>query len=140
MARTQGAYSTAARGPALQRVWQVMRVLKTFTRKQVIATAEAGETAVQKYIRALADAGYLQLQAARVNGSPGSHDVWRLVRDSGPVAPIRRKDGNGVFDPNTQSVWNRSGQAVCTDRNDPDAVAKALLAKYRDQQREGECA
>ena len=144
MARVRGAYSTASQGPALGRVWQCMRVMRRFTRGQLMTTAEAGETAVQKYVRALADAGYLRLVAPRVNGRPGSQDEWQLVRDSGPQPPIRRKDGNGVFDPNTHVAWDRRGHAVCADATDVAGVERALTAAWREAERataaEGEAA
>ena len=112
MARTPQAYSTASQAPALQRVWTSMRVMRRFTTGDLITTAEAGETAVQKYVKALHQAGYLRLQTARVSGRPGSRDIWALVRDTGPLAPIRRRDGSGVYDANTQAVWNLQGVLV----------------------------
>lgn len=112
MARTEAAYSTASQAPALQRVWQSMRIMRRFTSADLMTTSEAGETAVQKYVRALAAAGYLRLVQARVSGRPGSRDVWLLLRDSGPLAPIRRRDGTGVFDSNTHQVWNLKGELV----------------------------
>lgn len=112
MARTEAAYSTASQAPALQRVWQSMRIHRRFTAPDLMTTAEAGETAVHKYLKALHAAGYLRLAQPRVSGRPGSFDLWALVRDSGPLAPIRRRDGSGVFDPNTQQVWSLQGQLV----------------------------
>lgn len=135
MARTAQAYSTSSQAPMLQRVWQSMRVMRRFTSAELIATAEAGETAVQKFIKAMHLTGYLRLQVPRVSGRAGSRDVWVLVRDSGPIVPIRRYDGTGVFDPNTGVFWGMSGLPMA-DVKDHDAVARALLAKYQDQQGE----
>lgn len=104
MGRTVGAYSTRHQAPRLQQVWQSMRVLRRFTTADLLTTAACGQSQVHKYCRALARTGYLRLHLARVSGRPGSRDVWLLVRDSGPEAPIRRQDGSGVYDPNTRAV------------------------------------
>ena len=89
----------------LARVWQSMRVMRRFTTANLQATAEAGESAVRKYLMALRQAGYVRLVQARSSGHAGSRDVWALVRDSGPAAPIRRADGSGVYDPNTGALY-----------------------------------
>lgn len=112
MARTPAAYSTASQAPMLQRVWQSMRILRRFDTGQLQATAEAGETAVAKYVKALRQAGYLRVEVARVSGRPGSRDQLALVRNSGPLAPIRRRDSTGVFDPNTRCVWGLDGKLL----------------------------
>ncbi len=127
MARTPQSYSLASQAPMLQRVWQSMRVMRRFTTADLEATAEAGETGVQKFVKALHGAGYLKLLQARVSGRPGSRDLWALGRDSGPLAPIRRADGTGVFDPNTQLTYSPTGQVV-RDAN-PPAVAKLTQAQ-----------
>lgn len=112
MPRTVQAYSTTSTAPALQRVWQSMRIMRRFTIGDLMTTSEAGKTAVEKYVAALRKAGYLRLVHNRVNGRAGSRDVFALARDTGPLAPIRRKDNTGVFDPNTDLVWNLQGEIV----------------------------
>ncbi len=104
MARPVGTYNTATQAPMLQRVWQSMRVMRRFSTANLQATAEAGESAVRKYLMALRRAGFVILVQERVSGRPGSRDVWALVRDSGPAAPIRRHDGSGVYCPNTDKL------------------------------------
>lgn len=132
MARTVGAYSSVTQAPRLQQVWQSMRIMRArFTTADLVSTGSASESAVHKYCRALSRAGFLRLVQARVSGRPGSRDVWALVRDTGPKAPIRREDGTGVFDPNTGVAWGTQGLPVA-NRNDLNAVAKALLAKLAD--------
>ena len=133
MARTAGAYSTQPQGPALGRIWQSMRILRTrFTVADLITTAETGESATGKYVRALARAGYLRLVADRISGRSASRNVWALVRGhDSPLAPIVRKDGSGVYDPNTRVVWGLDGLPRAK-ASDTDAVARALLAKLGD--------
>jgi hypothetical protein len=95
MARTRGSYSTVSQAPGLQTIWQAMRVMRRFTTADLLMTTDMGESAVLKYCRGLAQAGYLRLAQPRVSGRAGSRDVWQLVRDTGPLAPIRRWDGSG---------------------------------------------
>ena len=139
MARTVAAYSTAHTAPRQQPVWQAMRIQRRFTTRDLLTTADCGESQVHKYCRALAQAGFLRLHQARVSGRPGSRDVWLLVRDSGPTAPIRRHDGSGVFDPNTGVAWGMDGLPIAKP-TDHDAVARGLLAKLADQQRDDRAA
>jgi len=140
MARTEAAYSTTSQAPALQRVWQSMRIMRRFTSADLMTTSEAGETAVHKYVAALAAAGYLRLAVARVSGRPGSRDVWLLVRDSGPLAPIRRRDRTGVFDTNTQQVWSLQGQLVqCAPPPPPPRLAQAGREALRQLATLGHC-
>ncbi len=134
MARTVAAYSTTHQAPRLHQVWQSMRIMRTrFTTADLVSTTTASESAVHKYCRALARAGFLRLVQARVSGRPASRDVWALVRDTGPAAPIRRQDGTGVYDPNTGAAWGVQGLPIA-NKHDFDAVAKGLLAKLKDQQ------
>jgi hypothetical protein len=112
MARKEASYSIASAAPMLDRVWTSMRIMRRFDSGELRATAEAGETAVAKFVKALAAAGYLRLIEPRVSGRPGSRDRWMLLRDTGPLAPIRRRDDSGVYDPNTKRVWNLKGELV----------------------------
>ncbi len=111
MARTFGSYNVATQAPGLQQVWQAMRIMRGgFTTATLLTTADTGESAVHKYTRALARAGYLRLVKPRMSGHTGSRDLWALVRDTGPLAPIRRHDGSGVYDPNTGLAWGLDGK------------------------------
>lgn len=113
MARKRGATSSASTAPMLDRVWQSMRILRRFDTADLVATAEAGRSGVEKYVRALGAAGFLRLIEARVNGRPGSRDQWALVRDTGPLAPIvRREKSRTVYDANTRATWGDRGQVV----------------------------
>lgn len=119
MPRTKGAYSLRSQAPGLQRVWQSMRILRRFTVPDLVATAELGESASGKYVRALARAGFVRLVQALQSGKAGSRNVWQLVRGAdSPIAPIVRKDGSGVFDPNTGVAWGLNGVA----RPQPEAA------------------
>lgn len=107
MARLPGAYSTTSDAVMTRRVWQAMRMLRTFSVADLEVTAEAGKSVAERYVRALSAAGFLRLVRPRVSGRAGSRNVWQLVRDTGPLPPIRRKDRSGVFDQNTQEAYPR---------------------------------
>ena len=92
-------------GNARQRLWNAMRIYKLFTIAELAPVADASPANVQKYLRALAQAGYLRLERAKRNGAVSGHAVWRLVRNSGPRCPIARSDGSGVYDPNTDQLY-----------------------------------
>lgn len=93
------------------RMWKSMRMLREFTPPDVEATAEASKANVRKYIKGLATHGYLQLQRA-ATGQPGGHAIWRLVKNTGPVAPRLSKDG--LYDANVAEPLPRSGDRPLT--------------------------
>lgn len=113
MPRTPGATSQTHRVVcARQRLWNSICVLKRFTSAQIEATAEVSPANLQKYLQALARAGYLVLVRPKQNGKSLGHAVWRLARDSGPRAPIVRTDGSGVYDPNHDTLYPYRDEAA----------------------------
>jgi uncharacterized membrane protein YebE (DUF533 family) len=71
-------------------MWNSMRQLRTFSQQDLQATAEVGPSRTSRYLQALIRAGYVQrLQPAR-GVVPAS---YRLVRNTGPVAPRLARDG-----------------------------------------------
>jgi len=115
------------------RMWRTMFSISTMASSTRMPTTSASESAVDKYCRALGRTGFLLLVQPVVSGRPGSRNVWALVRDTGPAAPIRREDGTGVFDPTTGVAWGTEGLPLAK-KNDHDAVARGLLAKFQDQE------
>lgn len=104
--RTPGAYSKQRPAQeSRQRAWNSMRVLRVFSTIQIVATAEISAINLRKYLPGLARAGYVQLAQAKQNGKVQGHAIWRLVRNTGPRAPIVRTDGTGVYDPNQDEVY-----------------------------------
>lgn len=133
MARPLDTPNKRTTAPGITRMWQSMRILRRFTIGDLLTTAHVGESAAMKYVRALGQAGFLRLAVPRRSGHTGSRDVWLLVRGQlSPLAPIRRHNGSGVYDPNTQVLWNLQGLPVAS-ADDHDAAARGLLAKLRDQ-------
>lgn len=80
------------------KIWNSMRILRTFTRPDLVATAEASPDNVKKYVSGLREAGYLALAGQHQSGQAGSYQQFRLVRNTGPVAP--RLSAAGLYDAN----------------------------------------
>jgi len=107
--RTAKAYCVERHEPEHEgrtKSWQSMRILREFSLADLQVTAEVTYDSAKKYVRLLERAGYL-LRVVRHSGQPGSYARWRLVRDSGPVAPILRGGlrPDRVYDPNLQEVF-----------------------------------
>jgi hypothetical protein len=103
---------TGARRPVAdtlrQRAWTAMRISPRFTVASLTVLARQAkdkypEDELRRYLRALLRAGYVALLPARA-GEPGAGAAapkqWRLLRDTGPSAPVLRKRGKLMFDPN----------------------------------------
>ncbi|MBA4381798.1 MAG: hypothetical protein C0406_04460 [Sideroxydans sp.] len=94
------------------RVWRAIRIRRKFTVPEII-TLVVDENArgditsnVQKYVRALAKAGYLIEMAKREQSTAitsNGYKRWWLsdAKDTGPLAPVLRTSKSTVFDPNT---------------------------------------
>lgn len=87
-------------GKARQKMWQAMRVQRSFTVADIVATAEVSYTNARKYVRALARGGYIACESPRRSGRTGGHARWRLAIDRGPAAP--RIGHEGIVDPNLE--------------------------------------
>ena len=93
------------------RIWRAIRIRRKFTVPEIIslvADESRGDMTnnVQKYVRALAKAGYLIELPRREAGTAltsNGHKRWWLTddKDTGPEAPIWRLERSTVFDPNT---------------------------------------
>lgn len=94
------------------RIWRAIRIRRKFTVPEIITlvvddSARGDVTSnVQKYVRALAKAGYLIEMAKREQGgatTSNGYKRWWLTdaKDTGPLAPVYRARQSSVFDPNT---------------------------------------
>jgi predicted transcriptional regulator len=92
-------------------IWRAIRLRRKFSVPEIIALV-ADETNgdmtsnVQKYVRALANAGYLIELPKREAGTSltsNGYKRWWLQddKDTGPEAPVWRAGRGTVFDPNT---------------------------------------
>lgn len=101
-----------------QRAWWVMRKRKSFTLAELLSTQANGTERdaagnLRKYLKALTDAGIVQVEAERKPGvaltSNGFHR-YQLIIDKGRKAPVWRAKTNTVFDPNTKIVYAMGGE------------------------------
>lgn len=91
--------------------WHAIRIKKecAFTLNDIISLIARGNEKdinanIGKYIATLESAGYLMKMSKRIRGTaPTSNGFvrWRLVKDTGPEAPIWRTSRGTIFDPNT---------------------------------------
>lgn len=84
--------------------WRSMRILREFTVDQLVATAGIGKANAYKYVRQLELAGYLGRMREPIRYEVGGSIVYRLLRNTGPEAPIAWLKG-GCFDPNTRQAY-----------------------------------
>ncbi len=117
---------------ASQRMWRSMRVLVQFTRGDIEATSEASRVHVGAYISKLTKAGYVVLVQKAHSRKAGDHDVLRLVKNTGPVAPRFGKDG--IYDANIAEPLARlNDRPLC--RNAPALlqILRLLVDRMRTQ-------
>lgn len=82
------------------RIWTTMRVMRRFTQLDLVAPSSAARRTVKDYVLRLCRAEYL----TRTELPHNQPHIYRLVRDTGPYAPVLRRDGT-VFDPNIERVF-----------------------------------
>ncbi len=98
------------------RAWWVMRETPRFTLPGLLAIVANGsesdaESNLGKYILALARAGILALAGRDKPANPTDNGVkrYRLIKNTGPKAPVWRASVGEVFDPNTGEVVQIKG-------------------------------
>lgn len=96
-------------GVMRDKIWKAMRLERTFTAAEIEALAEATRDNVRSYIGPLATAGYLVcVREARCVAGDSYPKTWRLVKNTGPIAPRITLDG--LYDGNLQPI-NVSGRS-----------------------------
>lgn len=92
----------------LERAWRAMRVRGQFTVPELVADAirfeAAPESSLTRYLGRLCRAGYvIEMPYRRPGTRPGSNGfkVFRLLRNTGPRAPVYSGAANMLRDPNT---------------------------------------
>jgi hypothetical protein len=91
-----------------QRVWNAMRMSGTFTVGDLVVAAARDELDAENntswYLRRLAAAGYVIELPIRQKGTrltSSGFKRWRLIHDTGPIAPAYRRKLDAVHDYNT---------------------------------------
>jgi hypothetical protein len=111
-----------------QRVWRAIVIRRKFTVPEittlVVDGTERGDPTsnVQKYVRALARAGYLtelkKREACASPTSPGFKRWWlQDGKHTGPLAPVVRNNLTAVYDPNTDLTHDISPGDRCGVRS-----------------------
>ncbi|MES1936712.1 hypothetical protein [Salinisphaera hydrothermalis] len=86
------------------RIWQAIRVMRSYTVRDLVATAECRVEPVRHLVRDLVDAGYARVTQPAHRPS-GRHARYQLLRDTGPLPLVRHKSG-ALTDPNTHEEIN----------------------------------
>jgi len=88
-----------------QKMWNSMKMHRTFTRVDLQMTAEVTDSHAKDYLNALHKAGYVRFVVKVKAGqkSKGCLSRYTLLRDTGHQAPIVRKAG--VWDQNEQKFY-----------------------------------
>ncbi|MDX5595296.1 helix-turn-helix domain-containing protein [Pseudovibrio sp. SPO723] len=95
-----------------QRAWNIMRMGDAFTVPDLMMVVQTGgeKTAannLHRYIRALTKHGYLLEMPRRMAGTKvtsNGYKRWKLLNDTGPIAPVLRPGSNVMFDHNLGEV------------------------------------
>jgi hypothetical protein len=86
----KGMTAAAPRSLALRnKIWRSMRILRRFTIPDLCRTAGAKRTNVRKFVKRLEVHGYVAQLGGYVSGRAGVFRGLRLVKDVGPVYPMR---------------------------------------------------
>jgi len=101
-----------------QRAWQAMRMSGAFTIGDIAIAAASSkdyspERNLQKYFRALRAAGYLIELPIRARGTAltsNGFKRFRLMKDTGPIAPVFRQAQKSIFDHN---LGDRGEEVPC---------------------------
>lgn len=100
------------------RAWRSLRIRKKASVPELVGLLlDAGadptdqvraQSNLQKYLRALTRAGYLQEMRREAPTSPTSNGAKRylLVRDTGPLPPAAKLKQHTVYDPNEQKTYD----------------------------------
>lgn len=72
------------------RLWKAVRILRRFTRTDLVVTTGEATENVWSFIRRYRDAGYLRVTAGG-NRRAGQEATWALVKDPGPKRPPYKK-------------------------------------------------
>jgi len=96
-----------------QKMWNSMKISRSFTADDLTLTAGISRKSADEYIRKLLDAGYLSA-VRRVDTRKSNQEIkglassYRLIRDTGRMAPMVRKEG--CWDQNQKQLYPFNNQ------------------------------
>ncbi len=121
------------------RMWQSMRIMRGFTASDLAATAFVNTSAAYRYILQLEEMDYVE----RVPEPNGARVVkyraaWKLIRDTGPYAPIPGADPNldraitHITIPRTEYERALKCVRACAGMEDPERAVSDLKRRAGD--------
>ncbi len=95
------------------KIWQAVRIVEgEFDSLMIERLTETNLHNVQRYLRILADAGYLRRLRKQANSSgKGAHWIYRLIKRTGILPPIQ-KSIKYLYDPNNDEYWIEDPEEV----------------------------
>lgn len=91
-----------------QLVWNSLRINRAVVVSSVVAVTQCTRKSVEGYLRVLEKSGYLickRVDTRLPNKEIECHEsVWKLIRETGPKAPIYRR-GRGCWDQNVNTFF-----------------------------------
>ena len=104
------------------KVWLAMRQLVRFDVATLVMTTEETQRSIADFLYRIARAGYARKQRVATGaGIQGCKFVWHLVRDTGPLPPLTRRNGQ-VYDQNQKKCYAPGGAVVaCEGESDAKA-------------------
>lgn len=90
MSGKPGMRRTSAVNAIRRQIWRSMRILRRFTQPDLLRTVpNATMNNVKKYVHMLTCHGYLCKDGTMISGRLGEFQMYRLVRNNGPIHPTR---------------------------------------------------
>jgi len=94
-----------------EKLWQAIRLLRSCDSAQLASVTDQNQGAISRYLKFLADHEYLRVSSPNASGKAGSWITYFLINDTGPLAPMRRRDGS-LYDPN-EDLKEIKERALC---------------------------
>ena len=91
---------------AENRIWKIARIVGKFTATEMCSLSRASRSRCVNYLRWLCAGGYVTL--VNPNHARGKENIYRMVRDTGAIAPFVwcSQKGSFLFDPNNNQFIN----------------------------------
>nr|WP_161823656.1 hypothetical protein [Petrachloros mirabilis] len=114
------------------RIWRYAQKRKRFSTSKLTQLLGVQLAGLRPYLNALRAAGYFEVEGA---GNMAGEYTWRLVRNTGPAAPMLWKGRTELYDPNgsgfvafsQQRLWNALRISGCLSYY--DAMARAEVSQ-----------
>lgn len=92
-----------------QLVWNSLRINRTTTAATIESVTGCSPKSIKNYLAELEKSGYIRGRRVSKHLSPkdraGTETCWHLIRDTGPKAPIGRRDSKACWDQNEQKLY-----------------------------------